>query len=288
LVIIVKKQSALLIDIIQSRELEQRSEVQNAVFKLTVFLNDVFKTQIIKDIEFSSGDALQGLLVDSGSAFLYFRALQLFLYPVKLRATIGYGTISFNDARYSSNAIDGEAYHNARAGMECIYNSNGIEIVYVSNQREDLTINLLFNSYTNIWKNITTSIYEVMLINELLNPLTLIDELTFSNFKEILAEVPLNFMGVQAGDESLQLIATKIAKIKKSIFQQALNLQKAQATKTTSFRFDNNVYVSYGIQNIIAEQVGTTRQNIQKIFSNNIKDERMYAAEIALYLNEKG
>ena len=283
-----KKQSALLIDIIQSRELEQRSEVQNAVFKVTVFLNDVFKTQIIKDIEFSSGDALQGLLVDSGSAFLYFRALQLFLYPVKLRATIGYGTISFNDARYSSNAIDGEAYHNARAGMECIYNSNGIEIVYVSNQKDDLTINLLFNSYTNIWKSITTSIYEVMLINELLNPLTLIDELTFSNFKEILAEIPLNFMSVQAGEESLQLIATKIAKIKKSTFQQALNLQKAQATKATPFRFDNNVYVSYGIQNIIAEQVGTTRQNIQKIFSNSIKDERMYAAEIALYLNEKG
>lgn len=62
------------------------------------------------------GDELQGLFFTPMDAFLYFRWTQLYLYPVRMRAGIGIGTVFSPNAR-STHQQDGPAYHNARRAI---------------------------------------------------------------------------------------------------------------------------------------------------------------------------
>jgi len=85
--------SALIIDILESRKYKDRFKIQMIIKESINYLNKQFKSMMAKERMFSGGDENQGLFLNSESAFLYFRKLQLMIFPIKIRGGIGRGGI---------------------------------------------------------------------------------------------------------------------------------------------------------------------------------------------------
>ena len=77
-----KKYTALIIDLKKSRSysVEDRNSIQKYIISVIRSLNEVFADSITRDIEFSSGDEVQGLFLSPESAFLYFRIFKMLVF----------------------------------------------------------------------------------------------------------------------------------------------------------------------------------------------------------------
>lgn len=108
--------AALVIDVIDSKKMSAEERIILSDALKANGLNRVSIPGLPLKVELSMGDELQGLFFTPMDAFLYFRWTQLYLYPVRMRAGIGIGTVLFPDVR-STHQQDGPAYHNARRAI---------------------------------------------------------------------------------------------------------------------------------------------------------------------------
>ncbi len=84
------KYVALILDIVESRDYQDRYNIQNIMIKVVNYLNHLYKEGIKKEVIPSAGDEFQGLFLNLQSAFLYIKKLQLLVYPIKVRCGIGF------------------------------------------------------------------------------------------------------------------------------------------------------------------------------------------------------
>ena len=108
--------AALIMDVIDSRLMSTEDRIVLSVTLALNGLNRVFIPNLPLKVETSMGDELQGLFFTPMDAFLYYRWVQLYLYPVRIRAGVGIGPVLIPDAR-STHEQDGPAYHNARRAL---------------------------------------------------------------------------------------------------------------------------------------------------------------------------
>ena len=137
------KYAALMFDIVESRHYESRYEVQQLLMNSIGYLNEMYKQDIKKEVISSAGDEFQGLFLNLQSAFLYIRKLQLLVYPIKVRCGIGYGEIKYDYDKWSSSAVDGEAYYLARDAIVEASHRKSSALIFNTKSRYDKYLNML-------------------------------------------------------------------------------------------------------------------------------------------------
>ncbi|MCD6322032.1 MAG: hypothetical protein J7L77_03290, partial [Clostridiales bacterium] len=115
-------------DIINSRIIENRSEVQKKLNTVLNYLNVEYKESIAAKLTITIGDEFQGLFSSAESVFCVIGYIKMEMYPVKIRFGIGFGDISTDIVNDYAIGADGSVYHNARMALSEVkesQNKNG-------------------------------------------------------------------------------------------------------------------------------------------------------------------
>lgn len=115
---------ALIGDIIESRAMLDRSDVQNKVKKILEEVNEEFKSDIAARFTITLGDEFQGLLNSSNHLMIIIDKIKSNFYPNKLRFGIGFGEMHTEIIAEHAIGSDGPAYYAARKAIEDIKKSN--------------------------------------------------------------------------------------------------------------------------------------------------------------------
>ncbi len=183
-----KKYTALIIDLRESRkyDLKERREIQEYIMDAVSILNKIFRKALEKDVTFSAGDEVQGLFSSVEAGFLYFRLFSMLVAPIEIRAGIGVGNWDIRIKHAGTTAQDGEAYHNARKAIEATEESMGYTVLIYSGLKDDIIVNSLFNSIALIINKQSEYQNAVMLLSELLYPISIYNLMDTSYFKMLI------------------------------------------------------------------------------------------------------
>lgn len=104
-------------DVVQSRNIAERTAFQRRLQKALDTLNSRRKKELISPCTITLGDEFQAVYRDANTLFNDFWFLRTTLYPVNLRFAIGIGNLSTAINRKMAIGMDGPAFHAAREGM---------------------------------------------------------------------------------------------------------------------------------------------------------------------------
>lgn len=109
---------AIIGDIISSKKIERRNEVQTKLNHILKEVNLLYKDDIQASFLITLGDEFQGLLKQPHNVLKIIEFIQFNMHPVKLRFGIGIGDIDTDFTRNDALGADGPAYHKARQMVE--------------------------------------------------------------------------------------------------------------------------------------------------------------------------
>lgn len=109
---------AIIGDIIDSRLIRNRSEIQKKYIEVLDEINEEYASRIASRFKTRDGDGFHGLLSDPESVLEIILKIRLALAPVQIRVGIGIGSISTEIDPYEVQAIDGNAFIIARGAMD--------------------------------------------------------------------------------------------------------------------------------------------------------------------------
>ena len=165
--------AALIIDLQKSRSYanQDRYYIQYHIMDVLNFLNKIFHPDILRDVDFSAGDEIQGLFRAPEIAYLYYRLFSMFLSPVGCRAGIGVGGWDIQIDSKGTTGQDGPAYHNARRAIDNTDEADGYPILFYSGSYSDITINTIIGGAASIMAKQSPHQSQIMLLTELLFPI---------------------------------------------------------------------------------------------------------------------
>lgn len=165
--------AALIIDLKESRRYtkENRSYIQHYIMLVIHQLNERFHRELLREVDFSAGDEVQGLFSSPEAAYLYYRMLSIWLHPVEIRAGIGVGGWDVKLDNKGTTGQDGPAYHKARHAIKNADDSEGYPVLFFSGSHCDVTINTIIGGAASIIAKQSISQNQIMLITELLYPI---------------------------------------------------------------------------------------------------------------------
>lgn len=183
----VKNYTALIIDLKKSRSysIEDRNSIQNYVDLMLQCLNRLFAHAIVREIEFSAGDEVQGLFRTPQAAYLCLRIFNMLISPVEIRAGIGVGEWNVKVEHASTTAQDGPVYHNARRAINQVKDVTGYSVLFCSGTKQDLFINTVINLPFMLTGSYSGYQNELMLLTELLYPIDFEQLIDYSKTNEI-------------------------------------------------------------------------------------------------------
>lgn len=164
--------AALIIDLKKSRGYtkEDRNHIQYYFMEVIHMLNDLYRRELVREVDFSAGDEVQGLFISPEAAYLYYRMLSMWLHPVEVRAGIGVGGWDVQLDSKGTTGQDGPAYHKARYAIENADDSEGYPVLFLSGSRSDVTINTIIGGAASIMAKQSVYQNQIMLMTELLFP----------------------------------------------------------------------------------------------------------------------
>lgn len=266
--------TALIIDIKKSRSysVEDRNSIQNYIVSVIRSLNEVFSNSLARDMDFSSGDEVQGLFFSPESAYLYFRMFSMLISPVEVRAGIGIGEWNVKIENESTTAQDGPAFHNARYAIKNAKGALGYSVLLYSKNQVDLYLNAVINTYFALTSNHSEYQNELMLLSELLYPIDYHQVINYSKinliFKLVKSRSKINFY----------MVYKKNKGVKKYPFEK-IKVLDFKPIPIDAANDDNSFYVSggkkRGMSTQLAEILNISRQSIEKtIKAANIHEAR--------------
>lgn len=138
---------AIIGDMINSKKLSHRAEVQKSLKDALDRINEEFNDYIASKFIITLGDEFQGLLYISDKIFDIIERIKMELYPVKIRFGIGYGELYTEINKELSIGADGPAFYYARDMINEIKKNEkskmgkNIEILFCSKSDFDGLIN---------------------------------------------------------------------------------------------------------------------------------------------------
>ena len=135
---------AIIGDVIESRNIENRDSVQKQYVEIINKINKEYSEDIASKFQITLGDSFQGLLKNTTNLFTILQEIEEALSPYKLRFGIGVGSINTSIIIENSSLIDGPAYHNARFAIDdvkTINKENTYLLVHSNNKVLDDLIN---------------------------------------------------------------------------------------------------------------------------------------------------
>ena len=141
---------ALIADVIDSKMVQERLDLQKQVEKTLQKMNELFGDYLASRFTLTLGDEFQALLKVDAPVFQIIDTLRLELTPTQLRFGIGLGEIVTAIDPLQSVGADGPAYWNARAAINFVHQKNdyGNTQIYFSSGKEnqDYFVNALIAS----------------------------------------------------------------------------------------------------------------------------------------------
>ncbi len=278
------KYVAVIFDIIESRRYKDRYDVQNVLMESISYLNWIYRYAIKKEVVSSAGDEFQGLFTDLQTAFLYIRKLQLLIYPIRIRCGIGYGEIKYDVEKWTSSAIDGEAYYLCRDAISSIQKRKSNAICFNTVSKYDKYLNMFSMSNTEIKSKQSQMVRLIELIADIIYPITPTkEEIGFYDFI-------LNNRIRLIEQESWNGVIGKFREINKMNINYEYIDEIKQMLENKN-HFDDTFYMEdfwiHGMSTYIAQILGTTRQNIDRYVSlGRVKESRTMDKAIYELLGE--
>ena len=141
---------ALIADVIDSKMVQERFDLQKQVEKTLQKMNELFGDYLVSRFTLTLGDEFQALLKVGAPIFQIIDTLRSELPPTQLRFGIGLGAIVTAIDPLQSVGADGPAYWNARAAINFVHQKNdyGNTQIYFSSGKEnqDFFVNALIAS----------------------------------------------------------------------------------------------------------------------------------------------
>ena len=141
---------ALIADVIDSKMVQERLDLQKQVGKTLQKMNELFGDYLASRFTLTLGDEFQALLKVDAPIFQIIDTLRSELTPTQLRFGIGLGEIVTAIDPLQSVGADGPAYWNARAAINFVHQKNdyGSTQIYFSSGKEnqDFFVNSLIAS----------------------------------------------------------------------------------------------------------------------------------------------
>ena len=141
---------ALIADVIDSKMVQERFNLQKQLEKTLRKMNELFGDYLASCFTLTLGDEFQALLKVDAPVFQIIDTLRSELTPTQLRFGIGLGEIVTAIDPLQSIGADGPAYWNARAAINLVHQKNdyGNTQIYFSsgNDSKDLLVNALIAS----------------------------------------------------------------------------------------------------------------------------------------------
>jgi len=141
---------ALIADVIDSKMVQERFDLQKQLEKTLQTMNELFGEFIASNFTLTLGDEFQGLLKVDAPVFQMIDTLRSLLTPTQLRFGIGLGEIVTDIDPLQSIGADGPAYWNARAAINLVHQKNdyGNTQIYFScgKEKQDFFVNALIAS----------------------------------------------------------------------------------------------------------------------------------------------
>ena len=158
---------ALIADVIDSKMVQERFDLQKQVEKTLQKMNELFGDYLASRFTLTLGDEFQALLEVDAPVFQIIDTLRLELNPTQLRFGIGLGEIVTAIDPLQSVGADGPAYWNARAAINFVHQKNdyGNTQIYFSSGKEnqDFFVNALISSGEAIRSSWRDSQEEILL-----------------------------------------------------------------------------------------------------------------------------
>ena len=281
------KYTALIIDLKKSRayEKDRRNRIQQYISVVTDALNLIFASSLAKNVSFSAGDELQGLFNSVEASYLYFRLFSMLVAPIEIRAGIGIGEWDVVLENAPTTAQDGSAYHYARFAIDVTEDSLGYSVLMFSGGNDDIVVNSLLNSTALIINKQSEYQNEVMLLSEILYPITISNIIDVERIK-----VLMDILVLKKG-AFVDLSRTNIIKRHPwylNIEQIDFDCRPIEALSVSDYFFITSGKVR-GLPLQLAEIIGVTRQSMDKtIKSANIYEARNLAVATLRYLVRMG
>ncbi|MDF2656407.1 MAG: hypothetical protein K0R19_2881 [Bacillota bacterium] len=114
---------AIIGDIVASKKLKDRSEIQRKLNRVLSEINDRYADSISARFMITLGDEFQGLLTDGEYVMEIIQTIQIRMYPVRIRIGLGIGRIETEINHLMPYGADGSAYHHARKMIEELKNA---------------------------------------------------------------------------------------------------------------------------------------------------------------------
>lgn len=289
------KYTCIMIDVVDSRKLDNRDEVQRYLKYIIEYLNDIFCNSLKKQLMFSAGDEIQGLFNNTLAAYLCARFCLMICFPVKVRVGIGYGTLAYDNDKWRSSELDGEVYHNARYAIENFQNKSSFGIKMNTLSKKDKLLNALLYSSQIIQRQQSVRAHEIKLIAELIFPIynkefmrSYLDyEGQLENILEMRSQMQQKVQKFSvAGDR--RKFANQIESIYNisNLKYHICDIPIYEVVGESDLIIDN--IWKKGMSTVISEVLGTTRQNIdQHIRLGKIQENRCIDFSIAYWLAEE-
>ena len=141
---------ALIADVIDSKTVQERFDLQKQLEKTLQKMNELFGDYLASRFTLTLGDEFQALLEVDAPVFQIVDTLRSELTPTQLRFGIGLGEIVTAIDPLQSIGADGPAYWNARAAINLVHQKNdyGNTQIYFSSGKEnrDFFVNALIAS----------------------------------------------------------------------------------------------------------------------------------------------
>ena len=168
--------AAIIIDIQHSRKYDddQRFYMQDKLFSIIQFINEYYLKELVKKFEFSSGDSIQALFNNVSDAFSCYCFIRDLFYPYQVRCGIGYGKLNqkiLDKNYYSTNILDGEAYHYAISALNDCKLEKYRFLLYSSNEEKDNLVNQIMSTVELLNLDHTNKQADVFDLFNLLYPL---------------------------------------------------------------------------------------------------------------------
>ena len=158
---------ALIADVIDSKMVQERFDLQKQVEKTLQKMNELFGDYLASRFTLTLGDEFQALLEVDAPVFQIIDTLRSELTPTQLRFGIGLGEIVTAIDPLQSIGADGPAYWNARAAINLVHQKNdyGNTQIYFSSGKEnqDFFVNSLIASGEAIRSSWRDSQEEILL-----------------------------------------------------------------------------------------------------------------------------
>ncbi|EHJ52955.1 SatD family protein [Streptococcus macacae] len=157
---------AIIGDIISSKKIEQRPEVQKKLQRILEEINTYYASVITSPFTITTGDEFQALLLPNSIVFKIIDTISMQFQPYQIRFGIGLGSILTDINPQQSIGADGPAYWQARSAINYIHDKNdyGINHLAVSLDDSNMTeyINAVLSACEFIKSKWTTSQYEIL------------------------------------------------------------------------------------------------------------------------------